>query len=141
MREDFISVRTFSSIIDAFDPVIKLGLDPRYKNPPKYKPAQHVSTQLEKLCEVQISLRIKWSVHLIPTFINTLLENVFKTRGEASTELGPGNLGHNILLLAHPSMLDCSGQSGIMQMTKRCLSISNSIVLGPWITLCHKWYI
>jgi hypothetical protein len=46
MREDFISVRMFLSIIDAFNPTIKLRLYPWYKNPLKDKPAQHVSTQL-----------------------------------------------------------------------------------------------
>jgi hypothetical protein len=50
MGEDFISICTFSGVIDPLNPPVKLALYPWYKNPLKDKPEQCiVSTKFERL--------------------------------------------------------------------------------------------
>ena len=76
--------------------------------------------------------------HIIPSVIYTKLQNVFKPRCKISSEDGPLNFQKDIVVASGEAVLECVGKIWIESVADSCVSIRNTIVFSPRITLSNN---
>ncbi len=76
-------------------------------------------------------------IHVIPTVIHTILEDILKPGYEISSEDGPFHFGKDVVVPRQKAMLKRISQTFVEPMLNRCVRICNTIVLSTCITLSY----
>ena len=74
-------------------------------------------------------------IHIIPTVIHTILEDILKPGYKISSENGPLHFGKNVVVPRHKAMLKCISKTFIKLVPNSCMRICGTKVFSTSITL------